>query len=132
MNSYNKPNRFSIDYYKQPEIVYTPEEKQKEEPKEEPKKVLEKMHNPEPEDRLEKDAKKMEKKEPEEKEYHENCDKNMKEHKDINDFEKLKNKFLNVKNKSLFIKKNKDKIKSLIADEQKQFIQMAKSYFDSV
>lgn len=127
-----KPNRFSIDYYRiQQEIVYTPEEKQKEEPKEEPKKVLQKMSNPEPEDRLEKDSQKIEKEKPKE-EQKKVGNKNQKEHKDINSFETLKNKFLNVKNKSLFIKRNRDKIKSLISDEQKQFIQMARSHFNSV
>ena len=119
MYSYNKPNRYSIDFYKPEEIVYTPEE--------EPKKVLEKMNEPKPEDRLERDVKKVEKEEPIEKKQ-----KEQKEHKDINNFETLKNKFLNVKNKSLFIKRNKDKIKSLINEEQKEFIKIAKSYFENV
>lgn len=127
MYSYNKPNRFSIDFYKQPEIVSIPET-----PKEEPKKVLEKMNEPKPEDRLEKDAKKVEKEEIKEepKKCNKKCDN--KEHKDMNNFETLKNKFLNIKNKPLFIKRNKDKIKSLIAEEQKEFIKIAKSYFENV
>ena len=85
------------------------------------------MNEPKPEDRLERDVKKVEKEEPIEKKQ-----KEQKEHKDINNFETLKNKFLNVKNKSLFIKRNKDKIKSLINEEQKEFIKIAKSYFENV
>lgn len=124
MYSYNKPNKFSIDFYIQPEIVSIPET-----PKEEPKKVLEKMNEPKPEDRLEKDSKIVENKRVEKEEP---IEKEQKEHKYINKFETLKNKFLNVKNKPLFIKRNKDKIKSLIAEEQKEFIKIAKSYFENV
>ena len=119
MYSYNKPNRFSIEFYKQPEIVSIPEIQ------EEPNQTLEKMNNPKPEDRLERDAKKIIKEV-------EKVVKVVKEHTGLNNFETLKNKFLNIKNKPLFIKRNKEKIKSLIAEEQKEFIKIAKSYFENV
>ena len=100
-----------MDFYTQPEIVYTPESEQQ-------------MNIPEPveDEKVEEIVEPVKLKE----------NKENKEHQDINDFEKLKNKFLNVKNKSLFIKRNKDKIKSLIAEEQKQFIHIAKNYFENL
>lgn len=123
MYSYNNVSRYSIDFYTQPEIVYTPESEQQmnipkpvEDEKLEDKKleIIEEIVEPVVEFK-----EKIEKKE-------------NKEHQDINDFQKIKNKFLNVKNKSAFIKRNKDKIKSLIPSDQKQFIHLAKSYFENI
>tara|TARA_R110000787_G_scaffold235877_1_gene342577 strand:- start:2472 stop:2843 length:372 start_codon:yes stop_codon:yes gene_type:complete len=81
-------------------------------------KSFERMLSPEPEDRLEKDAKIVKRDEPKDE-----------EEKLLDNLESLKTKFLNVKNKSLFIKKNKEKIKNLSADHQREFINLAKEYF---
>lgn len=43
-------------------------------------------------------------------------------------FDSLKVKFLTIKNKSLFIKRNKNVIKSLPVEEQKNFILLAKEH----
>ena len=46
----------------------------------------------------------------------------------ISNFESVKQEFLQVKNKSLYIKKNKKMIKSLKDSEQKEFILLAKEH----
>lgn len=124
MFNYNNSNKFSLDFYisQVPISVAEPIMKQPELPIK-----TEKVTEVKPEDRLVDDKKKIEELEKEEpKEPKE-------EIKEINNnFETLKNRFLNVKNKPLFIKKNKNKIKSLIADEQKEFIKLAKSYFENM
>ncbi len=116
---YNTPNPYSMDFYKHEieQMQIKPEQELEEvkKPVEEPKKEVEEVHHP-------CDMKKQIKKQ----------DKPKKEHQQINSLETLKNNFLNVKNKSLFIKRNKDKIKSLISEEQKEFIQIAKTYFQNM
>jgi hypothetical protein len=133
-SKYNQRSRKTyMNYYKQPEPVKTHTSSPTEIvsiPEEQPKKTLERMNNPNPEDRLEKDAKMIEEKEPIEIEPKK--EEKIVEHQMLNSFETLKNRFLNVKNKSLFIKRNKDKIKSLVQDEQRQFIQIAKSHFENM
>ena len=133
-SNYNQRTRKSyMNYYIQSEPVKTPTPSPIEIvsiPEEQPKKTLEKMNNPKPEDRLEKDTKMIEEKEPTEVEPKE--EKKRVEHKMLNSYETLKNRFLNVKNKSLFIKRNKDKIKSLVQEEQRKFIQMAKGHFENM
>ena len=129
MNFYNQPNQYSMSFYAQPVVSIPEVTLPRPVMKEEPKKTLERMNNPKPEDRLLIDTKRVEKEEPKDK-----IEKviKKKEHHLINSYETLKNKFLNVKNKPLFIKRNKDKIKSLIAEEQKDFIRIAKTYFENV
>mgnify|MGYP006928232919 CR=1 FL=1 len=46
---------------------------------------------------------------------------------DRNDFETIKSQFLNHKNKPLYIQKNKHIIKNLDSNDQKTFIELAKS-----
>ncbi len=46
----------------------------------------------------------------------------------VENFDSLKSKFLTMKNKALFIKRNKNVIKSLKPDHQKEFILLAKEH----
>lgn len=78
-----------------------------------------------PDDRLEKDQEEIDEKE-EEAEVLEQVEP-MNNH-----FENLKTKLLTVKNKPLFIKRNKEKIKSLNDDEQREFLKIAKGVFDNL
>lgn len=82
---------------------------------------VEKVLDVEPENRLEKDQEQVE--EVEEVESETNIGQ---------DFENLKNKLLTVKNKTLFIKKNKDKIKALEPEYQREFLSIAKGIFDKL
>lgn len=115
---YRSNSMYDLSQYIQPPILDAP----KREVVEKVEEIKEEMEL-KPESRLEKDQEEIDEKEEEAEIIKEEP---------MNDFENLKVKLLNVKNKPLFIKRNKDKIKSLEPDEQREFLKIAKGIFDNL